>query len=489
MFRDYLSAKFAADPDLNKPEATQFLTETSELFGLLSDLSRNPKTAEFEDERMYSYTKLMDFLERLKRHDSYIKAAHAMAKEMTLLGHHTEAAMALLLHVKLLACDTPAAPGSPPLIGPTPAASLPEAVSVAQQVLGLLGVAEGCHGDCKGPGAAKLLEEVELSGNSFPAQTGLARREKIYEIAMGMLEKGQQWEIAIELSEGLRRQIATATFNFTKVSALLRRSADWYDSVQNVERFYPSVFRVAYYGLRYPPAIRNQEFVYRGAPLEQIIDFSARVKGKYPGVVLLDLKTNVGPEHTDQAEKYFMAISKLAPVTRPEMLALPASTHVTDLGLPVGLKTWRVNNCVDTFSYRRPYNKRKMAGEKKSANSSVWFASENKEKQLETDGEFRDLWVEFKYVRAQRLFPSTQRRLLCVEQSSVFRNPIEMALETMEGKNAELEVKVAIMETLPDGGADQSFTMALNGVVDAAVNGGLVDTSSPHSHPHTPQSP
>jgi hypothetical protein len=31
------------------------------------------------------------------------------------------------------------------------------------------------------------------------------------------------------------------------------------------------------------------------------------------------------------------------------------------------------------------------------------------------------------------------------------------------------------METLPDGGADQSYTMALNGVVDAAVNGGLAN--------------
>ena len=62
-----------------------------------------------------------------------------------------------------------------------------------------------------------------------------------------------------------------------------------------------------------------------------------------------------------------------------------------------------------------------------------------------------------------------------VEQASVFRNPIEMAIESMEGKNAELEQKISIMETLPDGGADQSYTMALNGVVDAAVNGGLAN--------------
>jgi hypothetical protein len=354
-------------------------------------------------------------------------------------------------------------------------ASLPESVSVSAHILATVAVAEGCHGDCKGPGAG-MLPELELGhGIAFPRQTGVARRERIYELAMALFEQGQQWELALELADALRRQYSSVTYDYGKLSALLTKCAGWYDSIMNVERYYPSVFRVAYYGHKFPPQLRNQEFIYRGAPLEQIIDFSARVKNKFPGTIMLDLKVVPGPEHTEQSDKYFMAISKLTPSTRPEMAALPPAQHVLDPCLPPGLKGWRQNNVVDTFSYRRPYNKRKMAGEKKSANSSVFFASEGKEKQLETDGEFRDLWVEFKFVRAQRLFPSMQRRLVSVEQGSVFRNPIEMALESMEGKNAELEAKIAVMETLPDGGADQSYTMALNGVVDAAVNGGLAN--------------
>jgi hypothetical protein len=50
-------------------------------------------------------------------------------------------------------------------------------------------------------------------------------------------------------------------------------------------------------------------------------------------------------------------------------------------------------------------------------------------------------------VRTQRLFPSTQRRVQVVEQASVFRNPIEMAIESMEGKNAELETKIKVGTT------------------------------------------
>ena len=473
MFRDELSGKFAADADLNTPEATRFLTETTELFGLLRDLASHPKTADYEDDRIYAYTKLMEFLERLKRHEYYVKNSHAMSKEMSALGLHAEAASALLLHAKLLAVDSP----RPPSAGGATVAekSLPDSVSQMEHLLATLGVATGCHGDCLGAGAREELPDVELGGTTFPRQTALARRAKIYEMAMELFERGQQWELALELAEALKRQFSTVTFELSKLPPLLRKSAEWFEAISNVERYYPSLFRVAYYGQKYPAQIRNLEFVYRGAPLEQIIDFSARVKTKFPGAVMLDLKTAIGPEHTDQAETYFMAISKLAPSTRPEMRAEPASGHISDPALPTGVKLWRQNNCLDTFSYRRPYNKRKESGLKKSANSTVFFASENKEKALETDGEFRDLWVEFKYVRSAKLFPCVQRRLPCVELASVFRNPIEMAVETMEGKNSELEVKIALMETLPDGGADQSYTMALNGVVDAAVNGGLAN--------------
>ena len=169
-------------------------------------------------------------------------------------------------------------------------------------------------------------------------------------------------------------------------------------------------------------------------------------------VQLLDLKTVPSAEHTDQTEKYYMAISKLATSSRPEMRGLPTSAHLTNHRLPPGAASYLENNVLDTFSYTRPYNKRKISGSKKSANSTVYFASIGAEKALATDGEFRDLWVEFRYVRTERLFPSTQRRILVTEHASVFRNPIEMAVETMEGKNAELEFKIAAMETLPDGG-------------------------------------
>jgi hypothetical protein len=396
MFRDELPKKFAADPALNTPDAMRFLQEATELFGLLCDLNRYPKTADNEDERVYAYTKLMEFLGRLERHDDSIKYAHALSKELSALGLHSEAACALLLHAKLLQCDTPP-PGED---ARQEALAKGDWVSVAEQLAAAVGCQMGCHGDCQGPrgvpkeggGAPAMLKGTEL----FPEETALQRRESIYMQAMDLFERGQQWEMALELADALKRQWSTVTMEYRKLSQLLLRCAEWYKSILDTERYYPSVFRVAYYGNKFPLPLRNAEFVYRGAPLEQIIDFSSRVRNKFPGSVLVDLKATIGPEHTDQSETYFLSISKLACCTRPELTAKPPAPHVNDPALPSGLRLWRQNNCLDTFSYRRPYNKRKMEGNKKSANSTVYFASEGKERALDTDGEFRDLWVEFK---------------------------------------------------------------------------------------------
>jgi hypothetical protein len=68
-----------------------------------------------------------------------------------------------------------------------------------------------------------------------------------------------------------------------------------------------------------------------------------------------------------------------------------------------------------------------------------------------------------------------QRRAKVIEMRIVKVNPLENAVIEVEKKNAELREKFAAMEKLENGGADNSYTMALNGVVDAAVNGGTAN--------------
>ena len=65
-----------------------------------------------------------------------------------------------------------------------------------------------------------------------------------------------------------------------------------------------------------------------------------------------------------------------------------------------------------------------------------------------------------------------------VEKKMLLKNPLENAVVEIEKKNAELKEKFFKMELLEDGSADNSYTMAINGVVDAAVNGGLNNYST-----------
>lgn len=88
-----------------------------------------------------------------------------------------------------------------------------------------------------------------------------------------------------------------------------------------------------------------------------------------------------------------------------------------------------------------------------------------------TGNEFADLWIEQTDMEAV-YFPGTLRRGEVKKCTQCERSPIENAIQTVRAKNAELR---AILDRYREasGGANISpLTMALNGVIDAAVNGG-----------------
>jgi hypothetical protein len=58
-------------------------------------------------------------------------------------------------------------------------------------------------------------------------------------------------------------------------------------------------------------------------------------------------------------------------------------------------------------------------------------------------------------------------------------NPLENAVLTLLEKNSELVSKIGQMAACADGGADQSMTMSIFGVVDSPVNGGVAANYGP----------
>ena len=78
-------------------------------------------------------------------------------------------------------------------------------------------------------------------------------------------------------------------------------------------------------------------------------------------------------------------------------------------------------------------------------------------------------------MRTAETLPTTIRRSEIVEVKEVLFNPLEVAVRTVLDKNNDLKDRIAKANQLTTRSAPQSFTMAINGTVDAAVNGGLAN--------------
>ncbi|GMH72801.1 hypothetical protein TrRE_jg3684 [Triparma retinervis] len=402
LFKDDLEVQFMGDDVLKCEAGSQFLKEIKQLFTLLVALAKFPKTAAHEQERCFAYSQLMDYLLKMNRTENYTRYAHQMSQEMLGLGLNIEAGKALLLHANLLAWDD---------------AQLPDFRNENKEI--------------------------------FPAQASMQRKERLYVQAMQMFDKAQYWEGSLKLCEELNTFYINGLYDYDKVTNTLKKMADYYKSIKNTDRFYPSTFRVGYYG-DFGPEFKNCDFIYRGEVLESIGDFTNRIKGKFPAATMLGVKIDAGSEHKDNTSgEQYLQISKVTAITVKSDWEKSGEWVVGVV--PRHARDFEGNNEVSEFYYSRPFRKKKEKSE----------------------NEFLDLWVEKKVLTVEEVLPNTQRRSKVVKVENIVVNPLENAVAEIVKKNAELREKFGAMKNLPDGAADNSYTMALNGVVDAAVNGGI----------------
>ena len=93
------------------------------------------------------------------------------------------------------------------------------------------------------------------------------------------------------------------------------------------------------------------------------------------------------------------------------------------------------------------------------------------------------------YLTTRHAFPTTHRRSVVVRVREVVLNPVEAAVAGLQERTTALRDLIERAAAGPDRGAEQDFTQALQGVVDAAVSGGVsmyrpfVDGSFRDSHP------
>ncbi|XP_014208352.1 dedicator of cytokinesis protein 1 isoform X2 [Copidosoma floridanum] len=287
-----------------------------------------------------------------------------------------------------------------------------------------------------------------LKSNRYPScQTHRELKECLYNDIIDYFDKGKMWEAALSMCKELCVQYEEETYDYLQLSVLLNRMSKFYDSIVKQLRPEPEYFRVAYYGRGYPLFLRNKVFVYRGKEYERISDFCSRMLNQLPNAEPMN-KLSPPSDKLMESNAQYIQINKVDPVMDEKKHRLSGKPVTAE---PV-LRYHRVNN-VQKFRFSRP-------------------APRNGEKDKEAANEFASLWLERTLLATSHSLPGILRWFLVVSSETYLVSPLENAIETMEA------TKAALRDLIVSHRSDSSLplnplTMKLNGILDAAVMGGI----------------
>ncbi|KAJ4927345.1 hypothetical protein JOQ06_015078 [Pogonophryne albipinna] len=243
--------------------------------------------------------------------------------------------------------------------------------------------------------------------------------------------------------EGLCRKVVHY-FNKGK-----KMEAAYYDNIMEQQRLEPEFFRVGFYGRKFPFFLRNKEFVCRGHDYERLEAFQQRMLGEFPQAIAMQ-----HPNQPDEAILQCDAQCILQSAGSMNLQIYAVSAVPDSLGVlqmdrvPDRIKSfYRVNNVL-RFRYDRPFHK----GSKDRDN---------------------DLWIERTTLILTHPLPGISRWFEVEKRELVEVSPLENALSVVENKNQELRTLISQYQHKQLHGNINLLSMTLNGVIDAAVNGGI----------------
>ncbi|XP_066206560.1 dedicator of cytokinesis protein 3 isoform X6 [Saccopteryx leptura] len=276
----------------------------------------------------------------------------------------------------------------------------------------------------------------------YPSQTEWQRKEGLCRKIIHYFNKGKSWEFGIPLCRELACQYESL-YDYQSLSWIRKMEASYYDNIMEQQRLEPEFFRVGFYGRKFPFFLRNKEYVCRGHDYERLEAFQQRMLGEFPQAVAMQ-----HPNHPDdailQCDAQYLQIYAVTPI--PDYVDVLQMDRVPDR-----VKSfYRVNN-VRKFRYDRPFHK----GPKDKEN------------------EFKSLWIERTTLTLTHSLPGISRWFEVERRELVEVSPLENAIQVVENKNQELRALISQYQHKQVHGNINLLSMCLNGVIDAAVNGGI----------------
>ncbi|ELV10406.1 Dedicator of cytokinesis protein 3 [Tupaia chinensis] len=276
----------------------------------------------------------------------------------------------------------------------------------------------------------------------YPSQTEWQRKEGLCRKIIHYFSKGKSWEFGIPLCRELACQYENL-YDYQSLSWIRKMEASYYDNIMEQQRLEPEFFRVGFYGRKFPFFLRNKEYVCRGHDYERLEAFQQRMLSEFPQAVAMQ-----HPNHPDdailQCDAQYLQIYAVTPI--PDYVDVLQMDRVPDR-----VKSfYRVNN-VRKFRYDRPFHK----GPKDKEN------------------EFKSLWIERTTLTLTHSLPGISRWFEVERRELVEVSPLENAIQVVENKNQELRALISQYQHKQVHGNVNLLSMCLNGVIDAAVNGGI----------------
>jgi hypothetical protein len=395
-------------------EVERFLRRVAQLFKLTRRLDSLPADAAHEEDRAHALIALVQYLRKLHhRGAALLKHVEQLSQLHEQCGNAAEAASALLLE-------------------------------------------------------AELLGEAEAEAAPAEAACGAARLALLGRAA-ALLERGRLWEKALAVLDEVRA-LERERFAFDCAAQAAEQQARLLRAMHATRgaRYFPSFFRVSFRaGAAAEPApallldeeVRGRTYVYKGADVESLADFCARLAQRYPAVPLLQggAAAAAAASAADRVE-----VQTVVPCSAFDALLLgaapPQRTRLATVAallpklVPSDALRQREHAAAVAFVAVRSFRKRAA----KSGN------------------EFLDGWAEYRVAHTGAPLPGLARRAAVVREETLELDPLRLAVKAIHAKNCELWQAAQLHHGLGRGQAAQGLTMLLSGVLDAAVNGGVL---------------
>ncbi|ETN99249.1 hypothetical protein RFI_38231 [Reticulomyxa filosa] len=287
--------------------------------------------------------------------------------------------------------------------------------------------------------------------NSLEEQSEWKRHVQLLDNAYQQFLIGEAWEMAVKVCQELCHVYETVLFDLKALSTQLEKQSQCWKFISQHDRVFHSHFLLSFRG-DFPDELRGSDFIYRsgrGKNPESVMDFTNRIKTKWKDAKIVNSSDRIPPENeSPDFKEQFIRIAKLNPSSPEE--------------IDGGDFKWK--NTKAPLRMKQYYREMEL--------NTFYFTYQDKRKKKKEGNEFRNLWITQVFVIAEETIPSIRRCVPVIKHVSKTFSPLQTAINNLNVKTQELINLVEVCELDPSHDI-RSLSMSVNGVLDAAVMGGV----------------